>query len=351
MPVQLPFEIRISKKNPLTWSKVLPKFLQDYRIGNTPLFYYEHKRSGHIIVQEIYRNGSSAWLNHYLVRSASSFHLKSNLSGVMLYYSFSGSVEYLNKASHNRCSGGQFNMIPDKSFHHEVVLNDASSSFLLFIPDEVLKKFERTFPLVNFFLSKITTPTLEENTIGVIKDDGRLNTAIMEILHSEHHSDSILRQMSKIIDKIITISLDLATTSLVFNKTISRLDKNGISGLKNVRKELLNNLCEWRPPALSVLARLALMSEKKLEDIFKATFNITMFDFYQNARMEEIYRDLCEYDSTLPEIAEHYNYRDYSSFSAAVKKRFGKSPREIRKLEYENQTALENINFEYSKGT
>lgn len=94
---------------------------------------------------------------------------------------------------------------------------------------------------------------------------------------------------------------------------------------------LLQHLHHPSPPTLQQLAKFAGTNEKKLEDIFRHRQGITVYDFFQNARMKIIYRKLTETDIPLQDVAEEFGYTDYSSFSYAVKRRFSAGPRELRK--------------------
>src|SRR6186997_1806535 len=113
-------------------------------------------------------------------------------------------------------------------------------------------------------------------------------------------------------------------------------NRNGLNAAdheRGARTEtlLMENIHHPSPPTLKQLTKFAGTNEKKLEDIFRTRHGITVYDFFQNARMKIIHLKLTETAIPLQDLAEEFGYTDYSSFSYAVKKRFSAGPRELRR--------------------
>lgn len=141
------------------------------------------------------------------------------------------------------------------------------------------------------------------------------------------------QQMNNIISEqktgeLIIESLDMLSRYLTDHNGLNPADHE-----RGARTEilLLQHIHHPSPPTLKQLAKFAGTNEKKLEDIFRCRHGITVYDFFQNARMKIIHRKLTETAIPLQDLAEEFGYTDYSSFSYAVKKRFSAGPRELRK--------------------
>ena len=85
------------------------------------------------------------------------------------------------------------------------------------------------------------------------------------------------------------------------------------------------------PPSLSELSRIAGINEYKLKKGFKATFNNTVFGYLTDYRLELAKRALAEGEKTASEIAFDLGYSSLQHFSGAFKKKFGMSPKQMRK--------------------
>jgi AraC-like DNA-binding protein len=162
----------------------------------------------------------------------------------------------------------------------------------------------------------------------------RMRNVIQDIIERQLPKAASEKYREQKTGELIIESLDMLSRYLT--------DANGLNAADHERGQktevhLLKHLQQPSPPTLKQLARFAGTNEKKLEEIFRSRHGITVYDFFQNARMRIIYRKLTETVVPLQDLAEEFGYTDYSSFSYAVKKRFSLSPRELRK---------NNFNFE-----
>jgi AraC-like DNA-binding protein len=331
MTIRLPFEISNSKKQVATWDRVLPKSLMKYRIWNSTLYYAGLGRSGHVISQRLHQKSFSVWLNHYLFEGNTGFNIKSVENCLILYYMLDGSLQYRNGCQHNKTEAGHFNMISGNAFNYELIPDGECSVFMLFLPAEMLISYRQTFPIVDNLLATLSGAKKETFLEYDIADDGPLRYFVTRMLPASNRGPEYENFYPATVDGIIMTVLDQLTNAVLASDDISGLRKEDISVVKSIRACLLDKILELRAPKVQLLSRMVGLGEKKLESAFKRVYKITMFDFFQVARMEAIYRALSDMEKTLAEIATKFHYEDYSSFSAAVKKKFGKSPREVRK--------------------
>lgn len=84
------------------------------------------------------------------------------------------------------------------------------------------------------------------------------------------------------------------------------------------------------PPSLPELARIAGLNECKLKRGFKEQFGQTVFGYLADFRLSEARAQLIEGGKTASELAFELGYSSLQHFSAAFKKKFGVSPRELR---------------------
>lgn len=84
------------------------------------------------------------------------------------------------------------------------------------------------------------------------------------------------------------------------------------------------------PPSLPELARIAGLNEFKLKNGFKELFGQPVFAYLAEYRLLEAQAQLIEGRKTASELAFELGYSSLQHFSAAFKKKFGVSPRELR---------------------
>jgi AraC family transcriptional activator of pyochelin receptor len=85
------------------------------------------------------------------------------------------------------------------------------------------------------------------------------------------------------------------------------------------------------PPALRDVARAVGLNEYKLKRGFRELFGTTVFSYLSRERLELAKRMLLDTDQTAREVAFALGYATPQHFSAAFKKRFGVSPKSMRK--------------------
>ena len=104
----------------------------------------------------------------------------------------------------------------------------------------------------------------------------------------------------------------------------SALKPRDLDRIYEARDILIQNLDA--PPSLTNLSRQVHLNENKLSQGFRQVFNMTVFGYLHNHRMEQA-RQLLQTDSlNVQEIACRVGYASRSSFVAAFKKKFNVAP-------------------------
>ena len=93
------------------------------------------------------------------------------------------------------------------------------------------------------------------------------------------------------------------------------------------REILLEQIGE--PITIRQLSRRVAMNECYLKKGFKELFGTTIFEFYQNQRMEHAKYLLYEKGLTVTEVSSMLGYSSISHFSTAFKKQTGLKPCEL----------------------
>jgi AraC-like DNA-binding protein len=85
------------------------------------------------------------------------------------------------------------------------------------------------------------------------------------------------------------------------------------------------------PPTLHELSVLVGLNVNKLKQGFHWLYGTTVFCFLHSLRMRQAHRMLQETEFSINEISERIGYSRQSAFSAAFKREYGFSPREMKK--------------------
>lgn len=110
------------------------------------------------------------------------------------------------------------------------------------------------------------------------------------------------------------------------NHKVSRTDEERVY---HARDLLLHHSQE--PPSLSELARKSGLNEFKLKTGFKKVFNNTVFGYLNDYRLEQGREMIRKGALSFTEIADTLGYSSLQHFSNAFRKKYGMSPREVRK--------------------
>lgn len=326
----LPLSITTLNGHAILFAPGLPLAFTSFQLqGATP--YYAHGDSfGHLIYQQITSERYTAWVSHYIITNPADFRVTANVSDLLMHYTVNGTMYYLLEDKESVTSDNQLNIVIADNLHHVIRFKSPGIYIAVnvHLPIAELEEYTNSFPVVSPFLEKIengdAVTLLEQSMVA----PERLRNIINDIMERQLPSIASEKYREQKTGELIIESLDMLSRYLTDNNGLNAADHE-----KGERTEihLLQHLQASSPPTLKQLAKFAGTNEKKLEDIFRYRHGLTVYDFFQNARMKIIYRKLTETYTPLQDLAEEFGYTDYSSFSYAVKKRFSSSPRELRK--------------------
>ncbi len=106
-------------------------------------------------------------------------------------------------------------------------------------------------------------------------------------------------------------------------------DESGRDRIYKAREVLLDHIGD--PITIKELSRKVAMNECYLKKGFKEIFGTTIFDFYQQQRMEHAKYLLYEKSLSVTDVSDLLGYSSISHFSAAFKKHTGLKPCELLK--------------------
>jgi len=112
------------------------------------------------------------------------------------------------------------------------------------------------------------------------------------------------------------------------NKPQSNINNSDITRLMLVRSLILADLSV--PPQLSALARMAHMSETKMKLLFRQVFGDSIYNYYQNARMEEAALRLKQNKLSVSEVGYQLGFSNLSHFSRLFQKHHGHTPKKFQ---------------------
>jgi len=326
----LPLSITTLIGQPILFTSGMPDNLSSYYIQGAKPYHAYNEAFGYLICQQISNHNFEGWLIHLVISKPIDLKIISNVDDLQMFYTIKGNLYYIIDNVEDVSSDHHFNIVVSRKFKSIIRIKDVGvySLINIHVPISSLNELSESFPVINTLLEKANNghnvSLLDHNMAA----HGRLRNIVQDICERQLPHIASEKYREQKIGELIIESFDMLTRYLT--------DTNGLNAADHERGEktevhLLNHIHQPSPPTLRQLARFAGTNEKKLEDIFKLRHGVTVYDFFQNARMSIIYRKLTESNIPLQDLADEFGYTDYSSFSYAVKKRFSLSPREIRK--------------------
>jgi AraC-like DNA-binding protein len=326
----LPLSISNPIGQAILFTAGLPVALTSFKLQGAIPFYAYSDSFGHLIFQQITSDRYTAWVSHYVVTQPGEIQVSANVSDLLMHYTIKGTMHYNIGQEEFETSDHQMNIIISDMLHHVVKFKNPGvyMAVIVHIPIAELEEYNGCFPVVESFMGKIvdnnTLELLDQNIIA----PERLRNIVYDITERRLPVVASEKYREQKIGELIIESLDMLSRYLTDHDGLNSADHE-----RGARTEilLLQHIHHPSPPTLKQLAKFAGTNEKKLEDIFRCRHGITVYDFFQNARMKIILRKLTETAIPLQDLAEEFGYTDYSSFSYAVKKRFSVGPRELRR--------------------
>jgi AraC-like DNA-binding protein len=187
-----------------------------------------------------------------------------------------------------------------------------------------------------------------KNHIGISSDDElfkkylSLKTATLnfEVLNFEYRE--LMEDIFEIDDnhpmkKVMLQNRVMLLIEKFFRSLFNRIgNKNIVSTLNDVTlkrmmqvESILTSNLAVPPPTIPDFARIAMMSETKLKNIFKAVYGLSIYEYYQKNRMLRARQLLRSKKYSVKEIGVALGFKNLSNFTIAFKKEFGILPSDM----------------------
>ncbi|MGN6342066.1 MAG: helix-turn-helix transcriptional regulator [Ginsengibacter sp.] len=267
---------------------------------------------------------------HYKARSDMAFG--TDLDVVQLHFNLRGNV-FLNSDQFDKpldFGHNQHNIVYSNG-NAGIIRNEhlnVSQFQIQFTRDSFLKLSENANDTLKRFSEKILSGKpliLSEHHLPI---DLSMQQAIDAILKCKYQQG--LKKMfllSKAIE-ILVLQAEAFNCLQPRKKTIARTDFDK-DRIHYAREYLIQHIDT--PPSLSELARLAGLNEYKLKYGFKEIYKTTVFGYLAEKRLELARDYLSDPNKSITDIADLLGYSSIQHFSSAFKKKFGQSPREVRR--------------------
>lgn len=152
----------------------------------------------------------------------------------------------------------------------------------------------------------------------------RLLEEILKVPADHPYLDVFLRsRLWRLLDKVLENLLQRDTTELP-----EKLSENDFAMVQRVELQLIQNYRE-NFPSIERLSRVALMSESKLKKLFKQSYGMGMYEYYQKNRMHQAREMILSRQYSITEVGTLLGYQNLSNFSAGFRKEFGCLPSEL----------------------
>lgn len=152
----------------------------------------------------------------------------------------------------------------------------------------------------------------------------RLLQEILQVPDDHPYMEVYLRsRLLRMLDKVLETMAARDTTELP-----EKLSESDFSMVQRVELQLIQNYSEAFP-SIERLSRVALMSESKLKKLFKQSYGMGMYEYYQKNRMHKAREMILSRRYSITEVGTMLGYQNLSNFSAGFRKEFGCLPSEL----------------------
>lgn len=192
-----------------------------------------------------------------------------------------------------------------------------------------LKQFAKAHKNENSITEKVVSFTQKQSFIKSGPVCRKTSAAIQQLLN---HTYTDTRE-NIFINAQTQIILLYTTDNMLSSKEESLVQSRFLNveedreKIINAREILLQHICE--PITIKALSRKVAINECYLKKGFKEIFGTTIFDFYQNQRMEHAKYLLYNKHLSVTEVSSLLGYSSISHFSTAFKKHTGIKPCEL----------------------
>jgi AraC family transcriptional regulator, transcriptional activator of the genes for pyochelin and ferripyochelin receptors len=251
------------------------------------------------------------------------------LDVVTMYYSIRGGVSIGNSGHFIEIGGNQQNMHYGTEASGTMKVEDLRmKAFMIqFNKEAFLKIATGGTDALKYFAEQVAGNKVANFSDASLPVDIATQSAIDSILNCKF-SDSLKRifYLSKVLE-LMVLQADAHTRSSArtFSVLKSDYDRDRIVFARDYLFDHID--C---PPTIPELAKIAGINEFKLKKGYKEIFGSTIFGHLAEARLELSRAALLENEKSVSEIAIGLGYSSVQHFSAAFRKKYGVSPKQVK---------------------
>ena len=152
----------------------------------------------------------------------------------------------------------------------------------------------------------------------------RLMNEIIHIPANHPYPDVFIRsRILRILDKLLENFLQRD-----ISESPEKINGDDFNTLQNIEAILTKNY-DGAFPGIEKLSRISLMSESKLKKLFKQSFGMGMYEYFQKNRMHRAKEHIISGKYSISEVGTKLGYQNLSNFSTAFRKEFNCLPSEL----------------------
>lgn len=199
------------------------------------------------------------------------------------------------------------------------------------------KNMDVNFVAVGIKASALSTILKIENPNDLVRKILCGKTTFFFHEHMSVDEKRIIKQISKIneIEELSNFHYRIKAEELLyllFRKLLAReslrsgaVNRTDIEKMYNIRAALLADISI--PPKLKDLAKIGMMSEGKMKQLFKQIFGDSIYNYYQKERMQEAAFLIRQAGLTISDAGYQLGFSNLSHFGRLFEKHFGMSPK------------------------
>ena len=179
---------------------------------------------------------------------------------------------------------------------------------------EKISEFEKYIPVKNDAAEKVKLNEEYRRIINeiLIVDD-------KDLLQNIYYNNRILLLIEQFFTRM--------HAEMLSPKGIYKLTAEDVLKLKEV--EAILNCFNTAPPNIEVLAKKVFMSKSRLASTFKQLHGSSIYNYYQNQRMQKAHELLSSGKFSVKETGEQLGYTNQSNFILAFTRQFNLSPKSL----------------------
>jgi AraC-like DNA-binding protein len=270
-------------------------------------------------------------IHHYMLKEDLTIKRNSPKQGTDLVTVFFYSNEQALEIAYNDDPDVQFSQRDDSAI--QVTSNDLSSSirfpaniFINYVVIAIKPAYLKTLLALDKVNSTLQTITGSGNSFLFFERMTAEAKLLLKKLNAVDINDNLSHfyMQIKVQELLYFIFQKLSMRESAPHQNINSADA---ARLLHIRNEIISDLSV--PPVLHELAQIAAMSETKLKQLFKQSFGSSIYNYYQQARMEEAAFLLKQGKHSVAEVGYELGFSNLSHFSRVFEKHYGLNPKKF----------------------